>query len=824
MRQRDLGAVWGRGGTLWPDVRHAGRSLAKSPGFAAVAVVTLALGIGASTALFSVLENVLMEPFPYADSHRLMSVMIHDTEQQQPGGRAFYVGPEFLDLVEQQRVFDRVVGSSNDDVLYATAEGTERFEGLLVTPGTFEFFGMPALHGRVMGPADYEPAAPPVFVLRYKIWVRRFGGDTGVLGKTFVLDGVARTLIGVMPPRFAWGDADLWIPQKPAAALDPASNGLPRYWYLLGHLKPGISVREAEADLDAVARRLAQVYPRDYPKRFSVQVQALAEQVVGQFRSTLLIVLGAVGLLLLIGCANVANLLLARGTTREKELAIRSALGASRWRLVRQLLVESLMLALAGAALGSALAWAGLKALVAAVPPRTIPAEAVIRLNGTVLLFALATAVGTALVFGLLPALQAVRRDLNEPLRDAAKGASGGVQHGRLRDAIVVLEVALSLALLVGAGLLMRSFVALREVELGFAPDHVLVARLPLPPERYRTAQELAGFYRPLLQRLQALPGVVAATETSTLPPYGGIRSEIEIPGKTHAEKWTTLFQLCSEGYFDVLRVRFVEGRPFTESEVEGARKLAVVNQTFVDKYLRGEHPLGRSFRLAELATFADKVEDPSFEIIGVVADLKNQGLQEPVQPEAWIPYTMTGAGERGVLVRTAHEPLALLESVRREIWATDRNVAVTLTGSLEGFISEFSYAGPRFGFLLMSLFASVGLVLVTIGVYSVLSYAIARQTHEIGIRMAIGAEKEHVLKMVLSSGARLVGTGILLGLGASIALTRLISSQLWGVSASDPATLAAVVVLILTTGLVACWLPARRATQVEPVIALRHE
>ena len=810
--------------TLWPEIRYALRSLAKNPGFATAAVVTLALGIGASTALFSVLENVLMEPFPYVDAQRLMSVMIHDTEQQQPGGRPVFVGPEYLDYVEQNHVFDRVIGSSNDDVLYATGEGTERFEGLLVTPGTFEFFGMPALLGRVMAPADYEPSAPPVFVLRHKVWVNRFSADPGVLNKTYVLDGVARTLIGIMPPRFAWGDADLWIPHQPATALDPSSNAFPRYWYLLGHLKPGISVREAEADLDLVAHRLAQVYPRDYPKRFTVQVVALAEQVVGQFRTTLLIVLGAVGLLLLIGCANVANLLLARGTTREKELAIRSALGASRWRLVRQLLVESLLLALAGAALGSFLAWAGLKALVAAVPPRTIPAEAVIRLNGTVLLFTLATAVGTALVFGLLPALQAVRRDLTEPLRDSGKGTSGGVQRGRLRDAIVVLEVALSLALLVGAGLLMRSFVALREVELGFEPDHVLGARLPLPPERYKTAQDLAGFYRPLLQRLKALPGVVAATETSTLPPYGGIGSEVEVPGKTHDEKWRVIFQLCSEEYFDVLRIRFLQGRPFTEAEVEGARKLAVVNQTFVEKYLKGDEPLGRSFRLAELTTFPDKVEDPSFEIIGVVADVKNQGLQEPIQPEAWIPYTMTGAGDRGILVRTTQEPLALLDSVRREIWATDRNVALTFTGTVEGFISEFSYAGPRFGFLLMSLFAGIGLVLVTIGVYSVLSYATARQTHEIGIRMAIGAQREHVLKMVLASGVRLVGLGVLLGLAASLGLSRLIASQLWGVSASDPVTLVTVVVLILATGLVACWVPARRATRIEPVVALRYE
>ena len=824
MRHDRRGSFRGGGGTLWPDIRHAGRSMAKNPGFAAAAVLTLALGIGASTALFSVLENVLMEPFPYVDSRRLMSVMIHDTEQAQPGGRAFYVGPEYLDYVEQNHVFDRVISSSNDDVLYATGEGTERFDGLLVTPGTFEFFGMPAFLGRVMVPADYEPSAPPIFVMRHKTWINRFSGDPGVLGRSFVLDGVARTLVGIMPPRFAWGDAELWIPAKPASALDASSNAFPRYWYLLGHLKPGISVREAEADLDVVARRLAQVYPKDYPKHFTVQVQALAEQVVGQFRATLLVVLGAVGLLLLIGCANVGNLLLARGTTREKELAIRSALGASRSRLVRALLTESLLLALVGAALGCFLAWAGLKALVAAVPPRTIPAEAVIRLNGTVLLFTLAIAIGTAFVFGLLPALQAVRRDLSEPLRDSGKGTTGGLRRGRLRDGIVVLEVALSLSLLVGAGLLMRSFVALRSVDLGFAPDHLLVARLPLPAERYKTARDLAGFYRPLLQRLKALPGVVAATETSTLPPYGGIRSEVDVPGRTHDEKWTALFQLCSEEYFAVLRMRFVQGRPFSEGEVEGARKLAVVNQTFVEKYLRGANPLGRSLRLAELATFPDSVEDPTFEIIGVVADVKNQGLQEPVQPEAWIPYTMTGAGERGILVRTAQEPLALLDSVRREIWATDRNVALTLTGTLEGFISEFSYAGPRFGFLLMSLFAGVGLVLVTTGVYSVLSYAAARQTHEIGIRMAIGAEREHVLKMVLVFGGRLVGLGVVLGLAASFGLARLISSQLWGVSASDPATLMGVVCLILATGIVACWVPARRATQVDPVIALRHE
>jgi predicted permease len=806
------------------DLRYALRSLRRDPGFAAAAVLTLALGIGASTAIFSVIENVLMEPFPYEASDRLYSVQIHDTEQKGPGGRPMFQGPEFLEFAEHNQSFEGVVASSSEDILYTDGEGTERFEGYFVTPGTFEFFGMPALLGRTMGPADYEPGAPPVFVLRHKVWLSRFGADPGVLNKTYVLDGVARTLIGIMPPRFAWGDADLWMPMKPAPAVEASTGQFPRYWFLLGRLRPDVPVRQAEAELLLVAQRVAQLHPKDYPKHWTVQLQSLADMVVGQFRTTLFVVLAAVGLLLLIGCANVANLLLARAAVREKELAVRAALGASRFRLVRQLLVESLLLALSGAATGAFLAWGGLKALVAVIPPRIIPAEAVIRLNGTVLLFSLGVAVLTALIFGLFPSLQAARRDLNEPLRDSGKGSGAGFRRVRVRDAIVVGEVAVSLALLVGAGLLMRSFVALREVDLGLQPDHVLVARLPLPPERYKTVTQLSGFYRPLLTRLKALPGVVAATETSTLPPYGGIRSELEIPGQTHEEKWTTLFQLCSEDYFSVLRIPLVEGRAFTEAEVDGARKLAVVNQTFVRKYLGKVNPIGQTIRLAELTTFPDKVEEPSFEIVGVAADAKNQGLQEPPLPEAWIPYTVTGSGERGILVRTANEPLAHLNALRKEVWATDRNVALTLTGSLEGFIGEFSYAGPRFGFLLMTLFAGIGLLLVTIGVYSVLAYAVARQTHDLGIRMAIGAARGDVLRLVMGMGLRLLAAGVGLGLALSLGLARVIASQLWGVSPSDPLTVACVVLLLFGTGLLACWVPARRATRVDPVVALRYE
>src|SRR5437899_1537191 len=812
--------------TLGQDVRYALRNLRKTPGFAAIAVITLALGIGASTAIFNVIDNILMEPFPYPDAQRYFSVQIHDTERSEPGGRAGYTGPEFLEYVEQNHVFDRVIANDNTDVLYRAGEGTQRFDGSYVTPGTFEFLGMPALVGRVMQPADYEPGAPPVFVLRYKTWVKSFGADPEIVNKTFVLNGVSRTLIGIMPPRFGWGNADLWIPKKPerAAATKAVAGAFPQFWFLLGHLKPGVSIKEAEADFTVVANRLAKVYPKEYPKRFSWYFDSLTNLVVVQVIASLFIVLAAVVLLLLIGCGNVANLLLARATTREKEFAIRSALGANRWRLVRQLLVESLILAAGGAAVGTLLAWGGLKSLVALMPQEVIPAEVVIQLNMPVLLFTLGVAGLTALAFGLVPALKAARKDLNDPLRDSGKGISGGFRHGRLRDAVVVLEVGLSLTLLVAAGLLMRSFVALRDVKLGLRPDHVLVARLPLPVDRYKTADQVTGFYRPLLQRLKALPGVLEATETSTLPPYGGIPSDIEVPGKTHAEKWDAMFQLVSEGYFPVLKIQFIDGRGFTEAEVNGARKLAVVNQTFVKKYLTNENPIGKQVRIAQLAEFEDAVKEPTFEIIGLVADAKNRGLQDAPQPEIWVPYTVTGSAFRGILVRTANEPLTMMNAVQHEIWATDANVAVTLTGTLESYISQFSFAGPRFGFFLMSIFGAIGLVLVTIGVYSVLAYTTARRTHEIGIRMALGANRSDVQGMVVRMGLKLVGLGVGIGLIVSVALGRVIATQLWGVSAYDPWTLGCVPALLLATGIVACWLPARRAAGVDPLVALRYE
>ncbi|HEX4381155.1 MAG TPA: ABC transporter permease [Candidatus Acidoferrum sp.] len=809
--------------TLRQDIRYAARTLWKARGFAFVAIVTLALGIGASTAIFSVMDNVLMEPFPYDDAQRFMSMQIHDTERNQPGGRGGYVGPEYLDYVAQNHVFDRVIANTQDDVLYKSGEGTELFRGGIVTPGTFEFLGMPALLGRVMQAPDYEPGAPPVFLLRYKTWVDRFGADPSILNKQFVLNGMSRTLIGVMPPRFGWGDSEVWLPEKPSPAGAVGVMGFPRYWFLMGHLKPGVSMKQAQADLDLLAHQLAAKYPKDYPKHFSVEVQSLTDMVVGQFRTTLYIMLAAVGLLLLIGCGNVANLLLARATGREKEFAIRAVLGAGRIRLIRQLLVESLILAVGGALLGTLIAWGGLKSLIAVIPEGIVPAESVIRLNMPVLAFTLCVAVLTALVFGLVPALQAAKRDLNDPLRDSGKGTSGGGS-SRLRNAVVVFEVALSLTLMVGAGLLMRSFVALREVHLGFQPDHVLVARLPLPADRYKTADQMMSFYKPLLQRLRALPGVVDVTETSSLPPYGGDNGEIEIAGKSHQEKWSSSFHLSSGTYFSTLKMQFLEGRTFDETETDSKRKVTVVNQTFVKKFLGNDNPIGQRVHVMGLETYPDKVSDAWFEVIGVVADAKNNGLQDPTGPELWVPYSVTGSGGRGILVRTTQEPMSMLKSVQQEIWATDHGVALTLTGSLESFINSFSYAGPRFGFLLMSIFGGIGLILVTVGVYSVLAYTAAQRTREIGIRMALGAESGDVLKLVVSMGLRLVGLGAVIGVVASLLLASAIKSQLWGVSAHDPTTVVAVTAMLLLTGVVACWIPARRAARVDPLVALRYE
>jgi putative ABC transport system permease protein len=809
--------------TLIQDARYGARMLLKNPGFTLLAVLTLALGIGSTTAIFSAIQNILLAPFPYKDAHRVVSIQIHDTSSGRPGGRSWFQAPEFLDYQEQSQMFEEVIGVTGGDVLYDSGAGMEQFNGWYVTPNAFGFLGVPAQLGRGITSDDARPGAPPVFVMAHKLWVDRFNLDPTILGKTFTLNGTPTTLVGIMPPRFIFYAADVWIARAMERG-DPRANR--DYWVFLAKLKHNVTAQQAQADIEVIALRLAQFYPDNYPRIFSVRIVSWFDSLFGEFRMALYTIAAAVGLLLLIACSNVANLLLARATAREKEMAIRSALGAGRMRLVSQLLIESLLLALAGAVVGCLFSYAGIKGLALLRYDNFIPGEAQIRLNMAALIFSWCTAVITAVLFGLAPALQTVRKNMVEPLKDAGKGAGGAFRRGRLRNALVVFEVALSLVLLTGAGLLTRSYVKLQKMDLGFNPENILYARLPFPRGQYTTAAEKQRFYTQLLSRLRALPGVVAATETTAIPPFGsGTDSDIEIAGKTHNEKWRAMFQLCSEGYFSTLQLRTILGRTLSEMDVRGARRVAVVNQTFADKFLGNVYPIGQMVKINMLESMPDSpVKDPVFEIIGVISDAKNQGIQEPPMPELFVPYTITGAFERGIMVRTSVPPLSLLNDVRREIWAVDRSVALTLTESLENLLKRYSYAEPRFSLVLMSVFASVGLALVALGVFSVIAYTVARQTHEIGIRMALGASRADIVLMVLRRGMRLVGLGMGLGLLASFAVTRVIANQLWEVSSHDPLSLSAAVAVVALAGLAACYFPARRATKVDPLVALRAE
>jgi putative ABC transport system permease protein len=808
--------------TCWQDLRYGARTLRKSPGFTAVAALTLALGIGSATTIFSAIQNILLDPFPYTDAQRVVAIQIHDTASGRPGGRTYYQAPEFLDYQEQNHVFEEVIGGTFLDVLYDNGDGMEQFQGSYVTPNTFRFLGVPALLGRGIAPDDARPGAPPVFVMAYKLWIKRFNQDRSILGKTFVLNSVPTTLVGIMPQRFTKLGAEVWM-AKTMNRSDPQDSR--DYWNFQAKLKRGVTIQQAQADIEVIAHRLAQVYPKNYPKNFSVQIISWVDSLVGQFRKSLYTIAAAVALLLLIACSNVANMLLARATTREKEMAIRSSLGASRLRLLGQLLIESFLLALAVAIVGCLFSYAGIKGLVALIPDGLIPREAQIRLNLPVLLFSLGTAVFTAVLVGLVPALQAARKNLVEPVRDAGKGVSGGFRRGRLRSTLVVVEVALSVVLLSGAGLLMRSFVRLQQVDLGFNPDNILFARLPFPRGQYKTVAEKQRFFRALLPRLQALPGVMAATETTTVPPFGGIRSDIEITGKTHAEKWEAIFSLCSEGYVPTLQVRLLRGRTLSEMEVNSARKVAVVNQTLVNKFFGHEDPIGRLVKINMLENFPDSpVKDPVFEIIGVISDVRNQGLRDPAMPEVLAPFTITGTFDRAILVRTSVPPMTMLNNIQLEIWAVDRNIALSFAGSLQGYMMQFMYAEPRFSVILLGVFAGVGLVMVAIGVFSVIAYTVSRQTHEIGIRMALGAGRPDVLRMVLRAGLQLLGMGVGVGLLVSFGVTRVIASQLLGVSPRDPVTLGSVVAVVAVVGLAACYFPARRGTRVDPMVALRYE
>ncbi len=810
---------------LWQDVRYAVRSLRKRPAFAAVATITLALGIGATTVIFSAVDGILLEPFPYKDASRLASFYIHDVTHPNENGRNGFSMPEFMDFRERSRAFDDMMGTNGLDVLYTKHGETKLFPGCWVTPNMFDFLGVKPLLGRPPEPDDARPGAAPVFVLSDRGWGQHFNRDPTILGKSFLLNGVSRTLVAVMPPRYLPANCDIWMPIAFSQTDVMDQSGVPMFFATRGRLKRGVTLEAAASDLDPIARRLATVYAPYYPKQFTLLTKTFTDNVVGNFKGMLYALVAAVALLLLIACSNVANLLLARATAREREIAIRAALGAGKGRIMSQLVVESLVLSSAGCVLGCVLAYFGLKAVVAVIPPGSISPTSVIAFSPMALAFAVAVSLMTTLLCGTAPALHAVRGELARRLVSSAKGAGAGVAHGKARASLVVFEVALSILLLVGAGLMMRTLFALERVDLGFNPQNVFSTRLPLPTGRYDTADQKRLFFRQVLDRVATLPGVVSATTTSTLPPYGGIRGDVTIPGKTHTEQWEALFQLCSEDYFPTLGLRLERGRSLSRVDIEGSRHVAVVSELLARKFFEHEDPIGQTIKFNVLDRLPESPHDAYFEIIGVSADAKNQGLQDPPLPEAFVPYAITGSFNRGLLIRTAINPNLFVSSVRRAIFAVDANVALAPpTGSLEDFLKQNSYAGPEFGLTTLGAFAGIGLVLVLIGVFSVMAYSVSLRTQEIGIRMALGAQPRDIVVMLLKSGLLLVGAGTLLGLIASASLTRLIASQIWGVSPTAPWTLLAVAAVVVLVGLAACAIPARTATRVDPLIVLRYE
>jgi putative ABC transport system permease protein len=838
--------------TLFLDLRYAIRNLRKDRRFAMVAIFALALGIGASTVVFSIFYNLFFNAFAARDASRLVVPVIQNTENT---GRAdsnlqpltFPLAD--LDVIrEQNQVFENIVGYMPGAFVLAN-DGSQmyQFNGTRVTSDAFDFYGVPPLLGRGITPEDGNPGALPVFVMSYKTWKGVFNEDAKILGKILTIDGEPRTLVGVMPQRFqAYGlQAEIWIPvtrSRDAPRTDEESKAT-----VLARLKSGITIETASADLDVIVRRLALLHPDDFPKHFAARVQSATDSLLGpqggattfhsDMKHLLYDLLAAVAMLLLIACSNVANLLLARATVREKEMAVRSALGATRGRLVRQLLAESSVLAMVACILGCLFAWLGMK-FVPAIIPRTgdiyggghLGIETGVGLNTPVFFFALALAILTTLICGLAPALRVARTDVQPQLAGTGNGVNGAFHQGKLRAALVVAEVALAIVLLIGTGLMMRSFFLLTHVDLGFNPKNVLfVVFAPhtnhdktsvAPLQKFASPQGLAQV-RDIAERLKNLPGVAHVSIEDAMPGYSPSRGyKVSVPGATRTEE-VGLFA-CDENLVPTLELRMVQGHWLSESEVRTAQRVGVISQRLANDYFGDANPIGQQLQVKAFKGPSPTTQDAEFRIIGVVKDIVSAGPQQPTMPMIFLPYTVRGGFF--FLLKTTVEPASLAHTVRDQVWAVDRNEIVLLTTPLEDFLQRFTYATPEFGLLICTPLASVALLLVVIGVFSVMAYTVSLQTHEIGVRMALGAQQGNILNMVLAKGAHLLAAGILLGIFASYGLTRFLTSQIWGVSATDPWTFTAVAALVVAAGLGACFLPARRATRVDPLVALHYE
>jgi predicted permease len=812
------------------DLRFTTRQLLKNKGFTLTAVLSLALGIGATTAVFSVVYGILMDPYPYKDAKRMVHVELFDNSGRQMG-LVYNTGPELNELKQAKCVDEIFMQDGNSATMTASNQIPVSVQRGEYTPNLFEYMGVPPLLGRQFTTADVSDGkAAPVAVLSYLFWKKQFGASRDVLGKTIELDHMLYTIIGVAAPRFTWGDSDVYVPY--------ISTGDPRdYRNSFIKLKPGITLEAANAELQPLILSFYNRDPKNYAPVVRTKTVTLNEQVLGQFSGTLLLLFGAVVLLLVIGCANVSILMLARSTARMHELALRSSMGASRWRIMRQLLTESVVLSLTGAALGVLLAYGAVKWIAEAMPYYSFPHEAAIRVSLPVLSFSVLIAVLTGILFGMSPALQLSRPNLNELIQSGAGRHSGGGGDRKTHRALITGQVALTLVLLTIAGAATRAFLTAYRVPLGFDVDKVTTLNLVLPRKSYPGWTERVNKYESVRQAIISAPGVEQATVSSTwLPPMQAYTVKTEIEGKQELTGIQSQVVLTTPEMLATLGIPLLQGRDFTQAEMMRGAHLALVNQAFVRKYLSDGDPLGNHVRSPMLKfdqqdfVFAEG-SDTWFEIIGVVADARNNagfrneanGKELPVEPAFFVPHTMVLTSYMNLLIRTKGDAATAINSAEQRVQALDPQIAVVDHHPLTWFMETMIWGQQRFIAALFAVFSLLGLVLAATGLYSVVSYSVSQRNQEMGIRMAMGAQRADIMTLMLKSVAATVAVGMLVGLVASIALNRIVSH--WVQSSSrDPLTLLAVAVLLVAIALLACFWPARRAANLDPMKALRTE
>jgi putative ABC transport system permease protein len=806
------------------DIAYALRQLLKHPAFSLIAILTLALGIGANTAIFSVVNAVLLRPLPYTAPHELVWLWGTNPLNDIPKETASY--PDYVDWRQQAQSFQAMGGfAQTSPILTSNGAEPERLPGAYVVGDFFNVLGVEPVLGRRFLPEENDAGKNRVAILSYAMWQQRFGGDPRIIGQQITVGGNPHTVVGVLPASFqdpipaATKRVQIWLPLPVTDSDKNSRRG--DFLSVVARLKPGIGIQRASAEMKGIASQLEKQYP-DTNTQWSVIVQPLHETLTGDVRPALLILLSAVAFLLLIACANVANLLLARASSRQREIAIRAALGASRSRVVRQLLTENIVLSLCGGALGLIFAGWGINALLA-LSPANIPRLSSVGIDRDVLLFTLGASLLTGLIFGLVPALTASRLNLNDTLKEGGRSAAEGAGGRRLRSGLAIAEIALSLVLLVGAGLLIRSFIRLQEVRPGFNPQHLLCVDLSLPSAKYQEDQQTVNFFNQLVSEVSQLPGVQAASVSTGLPLGGGADfNAFAVEGHVYARTDRTPdaeSRVVSPDYFRALEIPLKRGRVIDDRDVAGAPDVVVISETLARKYFPGQDPLGKRI------TFGDPQAGNAewYTVIGLVGDVRGVSLNQEPYGQLYTSSRQNARRALTLAVKTAADPTTMLGAVRDRIRSLDPQQPLYNVRTAEQVL-ERSVARPRFNMLLITILACVALVLAAVGIYGVISYSVTQRTHEIGVRMALGASTRDVLKLVVGQGMLLAGTGLLVGLVAAFAATRIMSSLLFGISATDPVTYFGLAALLGVIAFLACYIPARRAMKVNPVTALRAE